>query len=1261
MFFDNKQLENEALRSKQRFTIKKFKSGVASVLIGFLFMFSGGAVKAAAEELESGQLPQTTELVDKPLDSSAQANEVVSHSVQQEAGEVVQTVEPTSAVLATPPSSTQLVDEQPKETEETIATKSATVPSSAQEVAEPKSQEIVEEITPEPAGLSTSSTEAKTEQKQGVATQQATEESVTKLEPVSNNVQADASKENVANATRAAETQIDGQALPTRDLSRLDLANMSFADLEALGLSEEEKLTLFNQIVAQQTGTNSVQLTAEEIKSLAGFSEAEKKFYIQNKLGNTSLPKPLNLVVMSETLINPNNQNKYVVNGKGQTFSYGPANYTLTVTPNRSRNTMDFELNYKLDGINSRSGTHVGDFVVNLGAAYGTPTNASVRAGSNISSIALVNGGRRNTIAGYSPSAPIQYTNAQVMSGPLNIKFSVPVRNWNGDLSIDSHIGMFSLDNGANNTKDFFSSDNYFWNKSVVTIDPNPSRNEVTTELPPIAMPIPFQTEYRFVVMPDQAPGFTRQVEAGANGVMQIPVKRIAYIGANGTEESHRYEYGQATVHTPARNQIIEVNIKDGIEAPVAAPNIDVTTVRKQGSVDGGPLVNGTELTFRDGPNGRIIRQVFIPDGLQGERGQDGRNADITVEPARAADGTPGYNITVTGADGSRYTRFVRDGKDGRDGRNADISVTPAVATDGTKGHNVTVTRPNGSSFTTFIRDGKDGTNGRDGRDGIDGKTPSVDLQPYTGQDGRILGTTVIVKDGDGQIISRRNILNGSDGQDGKTPSIEQLPVMDGGRVIGTLIIVRDGDGREINRQTIYNGRDGAKGQDGTNGSSVVSELQPDGSVKVYNVSSTGQRTEVATIRNGVDGRDGAKGQDGTNGSSVVSELQPDGSVKVYNVSSTGQRTEIATIRNGVDGTNGRDGAKGQDGTNGSSVVSELQSDGSVKVYNVSSTGQRTEIATIRNGVNGRDGAKGQDGTNGSSVVSELQPDGSVKVYNVSSTGDRTEIATIRNGVDGRDGAKGQDGTNGRDGANGSSVVSERQKDGSVKVYNVSSTGDRTEIATIRNGVDGTNGRDGANGSSVVSELQPDGSVKVYNVSSTGQRTEIATIRNGVDGRDGAKGQDGTNGSSVVSELQPDGSVKVYNVSSTGDRTEIATIRNGVDGTNGRDGANGSSVVSELQPDGSVKVYNVSPTGQRTEITTIRSGKDGAKGQDGRDGVDGSSVTSERQPDGSVTVYNVSPTGERTEITTIRSGKDGAKGQDGTNGSSVVSELQNDG
>ncbi|HFU4502334.1 TPA: hypothetical protein ACGPA6_002212 [Streptococcus suis] len=89
------------------------------------------------------------------------------------------------------------------------------------------------------------------------------------------------------------------------------------------------------------------------------------------------------------------------------------------------------------------------------------------------------------------------------------------------------------------------------------------------------------------------------EIEAGENGGMQIPIKRIAYIEANGSEESHRYEYNRAILHAPACNQIIEVNIKDGVQTP----NIDMTTVRNKGAVDGYPLVNGTRATSRDGPN----------------------------------------------------------------------------------------------------------------------------------------------------------------------------------------------------------------------------------------------------------------------------------------------------------------------------------------------------------------------------------------------------------------------------------------------------------------------------------------------------------------------------------------------------------------------------------------------------------------------------------------------------------------------------------
>ncbi|HFI0037348.1 TPA: hypothetical protein ACGOTT_002348, partial [Streptococcus suis] len=359
----------------------------------------------------------------------------------------------------------------------------------------------------------------------------------------------------------------------------------------------------------------------------------------------------------------------------------------------------------------------------------------------------------------------------------------------------------------------------------------------------------------------------------------------------------------------------------------------------------------------------------------------------------------------------------------------------------------------------------------------------------------------------------------------------------------------------------------GQDGRDGVDGSSVTSERQPDGSVKVYNVSSTGQRTEIATIRNGVDGtngRDGAKGQDGTNGSSVVSELQPDGSVKVYNVSSTGDRTEIATIRNGVDG---RDGAKGQDGTNGSSVVSELQPDGSVKVYNVSSTGQRTEIATIRNGVDGRDGAKGQDGKNGvdgkSPLVEQVEVREGDKVIGTTiiiKDGDGNEVSrqTILNGVDGKDGKNGADGKS----AEVTVTPGTDQNGNPGQTITIVKPDGTQETTFIRDGKDGAKGQDGKNGvdgkSPLVEQVEVREGDKVIGTTiiiKDGDGNEISrqTILNGQDGKNGADGKSaevtvtpGTdqngNPGQTITIVKPDGS------------RETTFVRDGKDGAKGQDG-----------------------------------------------------------------------------------------------------------
>ncbi|WP_444810977.1 hypothetical protein ACQ0P6_04870, partial [Streptococcus canis] len=48
------------------------------------------------------------------------------------------------------------------------------------------------------------------------------------------------------------------------------------------------------------------------------------------------------------------------------------------------------------------------------------------------------------------------------------------------------------------------------------------------------------------------------------------------------------------------------------------------------------------------------------------------------------------------------------------------------------------------------------------------------------------------------------------DGKDGKTPTVEQTPIKDAsGKTIGTTIIVKDGDGKEVSRSNVLNGKDG--------------------------------------------------------------------------------------------------------------------------------------------------------------------------------------------------------------------------------------------------------------------------------------------------------------------------------------------------------------------------------------------------------------------------------------------------------------------
>ncbi|MCD0024152.1 YSIRK signal domain/LPXTG anchor domain surface protein, partial [Streptococcus agalactiae] len=104
-------------------------------------------------------------------------------------------------------------------------------------------------------------------------------------------------------------------------------------------------------------------------------------------------------------------------------------------------------------------------------------------------------------------------------------------------------------------------------------------------------------------------------------------------------------------------------------------------------------------------------------------------------------------------------------------------------------------------------------------------------------------------------------IQDGKDGKDVKyckTPNVEQTPIKDAsGKTIGTTIIVKDGDGKEVSRSKVLNGKDGVspivsvtpgKDKDGQAGLTITIQ-KPDGS------------TEDVLIKDGKYGKDGKDGK----------------------------------------------------------------------------------------------------------------------------------------------------------------------------------------------------------------------------------------------------------------------------------------------------------------------------------------------------------------------------------------------------------------
>ncbi|MGT2973378.1 putative Ig domain-containing protein, partial [Streptococcus azizii] len=239
-------------------------------------------------------------------------------------------------------------------------------------------------------------------------------------------------------------------------------------------------------------------------------------------------------------------------------------------------------------------------------------------------------------------------------------------------------------------------------------------------------------------------------------------------------------------------------NGRDGVDGK--SPS--VATERGRGTNPAGEEVDGTWVITKDG-DGNELNRTFIPDGSKGDKGDRGEDGQNGQDGQNGRDGVDGKSPSVATERG-RGTNAAGEEVDGtwvitRDGDGTEIA-------------------------RTFIPDGQ---NGQNGRDGVDGKSPSVATERGRGTNPageEVDGTWVITKDGDGNELSRTFIPDGSKGDkgdkgedgrdgrngiDGKSPTVEATPGVNTEGHTGIWVIIRDGNGNEISREFVRDGKDG--------------------------------------------------------------------------------------------------------------------------------------------------------------------------------------------------------------------------------------------------------------------------------------------------------------------------------------------------------------------------------------------------------------------------------------------------------------------
>ncbi|HHG7472337.1 TPA: G5 domain-containing protein [Streptococcus pneumoniae] len=1016
--------------------------------------------------------------------------------------------------------------------------------------------------------------------------------------------------------------------------------------------------------------------------------------------GFRAAPAPTNQPVTNlgnNTVFTDISRGSHTFRGNGNSRRGNPIHFDVTTT--RVRNRVDFSIRYSGPGefVNN-------NFILDKGNGFGEPSRATVSTPKLRDQVKNISkGGNFVSHSGYSLEAAVETSTNQT------IKFSLPIANPNGDLSVRLRPVTFNVgqgESGSATSNDPYSNSNYYFREKPLLLDANPNGG---TNNKTVSEDIDFQTVY---LPTSKLPeGQTRLVREGEKGQRQI-IYKVHQLG------------NETILGLPISNSVIKEVKPRIMQIGVAKDLIDTVKPR----VDQNKVGDTNNLTFyldNDG-NGvytegvdELVQKIAIKDGAKGEKGDRGERGLTGAQGAKGEKGDRGERgLTgaqgakgekgdrgergLTGAQGAKGEKGDRgergltgaQGAKGEKGARGERGLTGAQGAKGEKGaqgeRGLTgakgekgdqgergLTGAQGEKGARGERGltGAKGEKGAQGQAGRDGVTPTV-----TVKDNKNDGThTITINDGRGNVTS--TVVR--DGFDGASPLVATQ--RNDADKTTTVIFYYDKNGnneldasdKKLKEVVIADGAKGEKGDKGEQGlQGRDGEQGPkgeDGKTPTVKVTDGQDGTHTITINDGKGGITTTVVRDGFDGASPLVSTHRNEADKTttvifyYDLNDNNQFDEGDTKLKEVVIADGKQGPKGDKGDNGKDgftpEVTVTDNNNGTHTITITQPDNRPSLTTIvKNGEDGKTPkvkAERDDAKKQTTLTFYIDKDGDGSY--TAGKDELVQTTVVKDGQDGAAGASGRDGKevlNGKvdpttEGKDGDTFVNTQTGDVFVKKGNTWEPAGNIKGPKGDKGADGAKGEKGAQGERGLTGAQGVKGEKGDQgerglTGSKGEKGDQG--ERGLTGAQGAKGDKGEQGLQGRDGAQgPKGA--------DGQRGPAGPQGpKGEQGNPGTPGKDGKSLIA-VKNGTETKVYVEDPArpGQplnpNQPLATITDGRNGTNGQS-------PTITATRsvQNGKNGVLVTITPVGGRPQTTFV---EDGQKGADGKTPTVTITEGQN--